>query len=123
MQMICISLIRWLEMDELAKRFADIAAQYAPQVADAAKQSVIISCYSTMLYATIWIIIGLVLIKASTIFWFNRTNENLAELPAGILMLLGVGAVIISVLCWIDPWLWVALYRPELYIAHSFLKL
>jgi CHASE2 domain-containing sensor protein len=110
-------------MDELAKRFADIAAQYAPQVIDAAKQSVVISCYQTLLFTALWLIIGCALIKTSTIFWRNRTDLNMAEIPTGISIIVGLIAIVICCMVLINPWTWIALNHPELYIAHSFLNL
>ena len=60
-------------MDELAKRFADIATQYAPQVVDAAKQSVVISCYSTVLYVLVWIVLGAGFLKTAACVWKKHT--------------------------------------------------
>ena len=101
-------------MDKLAEQFAELAKQYAPQVADAAKAAVVTEVYSTLMgslmalgFAVASFVLGKVIWKADEDFKF------LAIIP----WLITAICAAIFVWNWIDPWTWTALNHPELWLA------
>lgn len=115
-------------MDEAAKRFADLAAQYAPNVIDAAKQAARIEAYSALALSVIWFGFAVSLAVAARICL--RTHPEWDDdwfIPARFV---GWVAICISALCfagglwaWINPWTWVTMTSPELWIAKRALHL
>lgn len=122
-------------MDELAKRFADLANQYGPAVANAALESVRVEVYSTLVASLLWLGIAGGLGCLAWFIWRSRpakkVDDFMPDNDARFLLSVATwvissiaGAIFIGVLwTWIDPWTWTALNHPELYIAKRvFLK-
>lgn len=114
-------------MDELAKRFADLAAQYGPDVMRAALVSVRIEVYSTLVSSFIWLAFGIVCLLGMRWSWPQTPKDDL-DLPWGKIGAIAgalVGAICIAsfVWIWIDPWTWTALNHPELWLAKKALHI
>lgn len=113
-------------MDELAKRFADLAAQYGPKVADAAMQAARVEAYSCMAAGALCLLFGAGFFYAAKILWHKWEKERWDEitlLPFGILVLIGITVFTIGVWSFVDPWTWTTLQHPELWIAKKAFKL
>jgi hypothetical protein len=104
-------------MDELAKQFAELATKFGPQVSDAAKQAVVTTVYSQLVGSVIPLAISVIFLKAGQWLWEQDDDDGFLKLFACLAW--GVTLVSISVFCWqwIDPWTWIALNHPELYLA------
>lgn len=122
-------------MDELAKRFADLANQYGPSVANAALESVRVEVYSTLAASLLWMGVTGGIGYLAWFIWRRRPvkkedgflTDNDTRLFLSILACLMSSVACALFLCalwtWIDPWTWAALNHPELYLAKRvFLK-
>ncbi len=115
-------------MDELAKRFADAAAQYAPQVADAARAAMQIEAYSNLTFSLLWFLMAFASFRFG-LFLCNHEYDvdNFSDLPSfskvvGAL-LIGLATVFIlpGVWNWINPWTWMMINHPDIALArHAF---
>lgn len=109
-------------MDELAKRFAELAEKYGPTVADAAKAAAVTEAYSTIIFGILCLIVAALLGCASGYFAQKILRDDWDEMtwfPAG---LLGIAALIFGAAgLWsiIDPWTWTTIYHPELWLAKK----
>lgn len=110
-------------MDELAKRFADLAEKYGPDVAQAAKAAVRTEVYSTLVSSVIWLAFAVAMGLVARWLWRLKPRDA-SDRPIAIF-----GAVIASLIAaacgasflwhWIDPWTWTALNHPELWLAKQ----
>ena len=110
-------------MDELAKRFADLAEKYGPSVADAALAAARMEAYSMLAAAAMWapIIAGLIYLGRRLRAKADSSDDWDSEMIFGswaIWFLAGVGGLII-VWTFIDPWTWTQINHPELWIAKK----
>ncbi len=113
-------------MDELAKRFAELAEKYGPQVAEAAKEAARTEAYSCLSSSAIWLAIACVLMFVGRRI-YNKGKQNHDPLGDGdVLCIIGfalcglaVPAVLIGAWHWIDPWTWTTINHPELWIAKK----
>lgn len=113
-------------MDELAKRFGELAEKYGPNVVDASLRAVAVGAYSTLMAGGLAILIGAVGIIIGIKLWKKVLNDRwdeIAFMPAGIMIGLGVLACLAGLWCFIDPWTWAAINHPELWIARKVLKI
>lgn len=111
-------------MDELAKRFSDLATIYGPNVVNAALDAVRVEAYSSLVGSFMWLGVSLVLL-----FFANKFNVKWHEEDIDVdsslgYCLLTVASSIIALGCfvsfvwtWIDPWTWTAINHPELWLA------
>lgn len=112
-------------MDELAKRFADAAEKYGPQVADAAKAAAKVEAYSSLVSSFIWIAVGVGLIVGGRflILKAKRMDDHndweLLMFFGCIITVVGSCAFLPAIWVWIDPWTWVQINHPELWIAKK----
>ena len=103
--------------DQLAQRFADAAANFAPQVADAAKQAATIEAYSCL--ASSLLFFGVAFAAAFAALKLYRKAQDDSDWYPGV-FIFGVLAVLISIpgaWAWLDPWTWITINHPELWIA------
>ena len=115
-------------MDEISKRFAELAQQYGPQVIEAAKQAVVVEAYSTLFSSIIKLClaaafagIGLRLIKM-----FPEFDDDWLLPPRFVgfsFLAISLIPLIMGVWNWIDPWTWVAMNHPELWLAKQILHI
>lgn len=112
-------------MEELAKRFADLAEKFGPRVADAAVAAARVEAWSTLVQSCFGVLvggIGVYLCWRWGKWQISTRNEELVVLPAlaafgaGVLVLLGIS-------CLIDPWLWTAFSHPDIWLARRALGL
>lgn len=114
-------------MDELAKRFAELAEKIGPQAMEAARGAVRIEAISCMTSAVAWaIFLALVLWSANWLWGYetaDKFNSGIPKFFAGTLAFFSVGGLILCVYTFIDPWTWTAINNPDLYLAKKILKL
>lgn len=114
-------------MDELAKRFADLAEKYGPTVADAAMNAVRIEVFSSLMAS--FIALGF----ACTMYWGGRCLMRMEvkdKFADGMPYFFGCVAVALATIPfaifvwqWIDPWTWTALSHPDLWLAKKAFKI
>lgn len=107
-------------MDKLAETFAKLSEQYGSKVVDAAVGAARIEGYSSLISSVIWFIV------AGTALWIGRrlwrnAEESDYEAERVVFGYVACGATFICVCAglWIciNPWVWTAIYQPELYLA------
>lgn len=112
-------------MDELAKRFADLAAQYGPAVADAAKAAARTGAFSSLVGSIIPALIAVVALWATRFLWLKaKSVKDDMEYPfvyvaSCVCACIGVGCALGAIWAWIDPWTWTTINHPELWIAKK----
>lgn len=106
-------------MDELAKRFADLAAKYGPSVADAAKAAAQTNAYSCLMAGTLAIAIGGFLVWVG--LWVHRQEDWEEEWVLASIAAWIVGGIAIwaGAWQWLDPWTWTSISHPELWLAKQ----
>ena len=107
-------------MDKLAQEFADLAKQYAPAVGDAAMRAARIEAYSSLAAGALTLIFAGAMLCGA--FWLARKAfsgdwDEITFLPAGILCIVGIIALCAGLWSFVDPWTWVTIQHPELWIA------
>lgn len=121
-------------MDELAKRFADLADKYGPSVVNATLEAARIEAYSTLMAAIFQAAIAAACFFGARICWRKGkageaipggNSDNYIPWYLGMCVLLFVGGIVSLFAIWglIDPWLWTAINHPELWIAKRVFKL
>lgn len=114
-------------MDELAKRFADLADKYGPQVANAALSAARVEAYSTLVASLEEFVIGAVfLLVAKKLAAFKTKDDFYQVFPyigAGLCGIIGLLLVAGGLWSVIDPWTWTALNHPELWLAKKAFKI
>lgn len=109
-------------MDELAKRFADLAEKYGPSVADAAKSAAQVEAYSTLVSGALCLVFASVALYLSALLARKALKSNWDEitwLPVGLLGVGGAISLAIGLWCFVDPWTWTAIAHPELWLAKK----
>lgn len=113
-------------MDELAKRFAELADKYGPGVANAAIEAARTEAYSTLASAVMAVLFAAGLGYPALLIARKILAGDWEE-PAWIFVaFLGFGSVVAGAIAmWavIDPWTWTAINHPELWIAKKAFKL
>lgn len=107
--------------DQLLQHYSEIADKFAPQVVDAAKQAATMEAYSCLASSFLWFFVAA--IAGYIAYRFKKTEDD-DWVPAVIIF--GILATLISmpgVWAWIDPWTWVTIKHPELWIAKKSLNL
>lgn len=114
-------------MDELAKRFAELAEKYDPNVIHTALEAARMEAYSNLVSNFFWLITGGIILLGARWFWQMKIEDDDYKGCARVFgVFLGCVAVIIiiaSIANFADPWLWATLKNPELWIAKKVLKL
>lgn len=114
-------------MDELAKRMMELAEKVGPEAMAAARGAVRVEAYSTLVSTICFIIAAFVFYKAAIYLWAYQSTSQYSmgesKFFAGILFTTVVILVWIAVWNVIDPWTWVALNNPDLWLAKKVLKL
>lgn len=108
-------------MDELAKRFSDLASQYAPDVVDAALNAARIEAMSAMVGGVLCFAIAYACYRVGRwMLWtYSGEDADLVAMGGGVAWIVGGVTGAIGAWAFLDPWVWVALTRPELYIAKK----
>lgn len=117
-------------MDELAKRFADLANHYGPQVADAALGAARVEAYSSLAGATLALVVSALGFYGSYFFYKKVMAETdgyddntLFLIPCVLLGVVAAIAGLAGVWSWVDPWTWTAINHPELWLAKQAFKI
>lgn len=112
-------------MDELAKEFAALAAQYAPSVIDAAKRAATVEAYSTLAGALLWFFVSGASIAAALSCHEKVAGEADSGWWFGVIIfgVVGLLCALPGVWAFVDPWTWTAMNHPELWIAKKALHL
>lgn len=117
-------------MDELAKRFADLAAQYGPAVVSAALGAAQTEGYSCLVASLIQLIFAVGFLLGAKAIWRRRpplkdgsfaNNDGRAALSvvAGVCVAISCAFLAAAIWTWVDPWTWTAINRPELWLAKK----
>ncbi|MCX7177965.1 MAG: hypothetical protein NTX56_04075 [Proteobacteria bacterium] len=114
-------------MDELAKRFADLAEKYGPNVVDAARGAVRIEAYSSIQGYIVGLLVAIACALVGRWCWQKNARDDL-DIPFGragaVVLFLAAGIAVAVVLSGLtDPWLWTALNQPDLWLAKRIFKL
>ena len=110
-------------MDELAKRFAELAGKYGPGAVDAARSAARVEALSTLFGGLIALSIGGGMLLAA---WKIYKKEEWEEVRFFfVVVLCAVGLLVASLGLWqcVDPWTWTSLFNPDVWIAKRILKL
>ncbi len=114
-------------MDELAKRFADLAVQYGPYALEAARSAVRVEVFSTLVSSIVTASFAIGGAIGGRFLWRleidDEFDEPLVHAAGAILLGLATIPAAMFVWAWIDPWTWTALTNPDLWMAHKILKL
>jgi hypothetical protein len=124
-------------VDELAKRFADLAEHYGPMVSNAAVEAARIEGYSILVGSLMWLAVAVMFAILAWFIWARRpvkdTRDSLYKddnMARDLMSVLAAGAGIVAGACvlaavWslIDPWTWAAINHPELYLAKLAFKM
>jgi hypothetical protein len=111
-------------MDELAKRFADLAQQYGPSVIDAAKGAAQVQGWTQIVSGIMGLIVAAALAKAARwIYPKAKAANDMNDIPLWIAFALLCGASFVFTMCSLwdlaSPWTYVAINHPELWIAKK----
>lgn len=106
--------------DQLLQHYAEIADKFTPQVIDAAKQAVIVEAYSCLAGSFLWFFIAA--ISGYAAYRFKKTNDDDWMPMVIIFSCLSVLFSLPGFWSWLDPWTWVAISHPELWIARTALS-
>ena len=116
-------------MDELAKRFSDLAEKYAPNVVDAALSAARIEGFSQLAAGALCLFITVAMGQAGRWLWakaVSMIDQDEADFVRTFSCLSFALALLPAALCmWslMDPWTWTAIFHPELWIAKRALHL
>jgi hypothetical protein len=114
-------------MDEIAKRFAELAEKYGPNVVEAARQAASIEGYSTLVGSLLWLLSAACLILSGRYLWNitckDEFDTSFVKLASGLILLAAFPCLLSGIWSIIDPWTWTAINHPDLWIAKRILKL
>lgn len=114
-------------MDGLAKRFAELADNYGPDVVNTALNAVRMEAYSCLAGSFLWAGIAYTMYRAGRylirIECDDKFDNDFVRPFGYILIGLCIFPFVSFVWTWLDPWTWAAIYHPELYIAKKVLYL
>ena len=108
-------------MDELAKRFAEVAAQYAPTVVNATLSAARIEALSSLMTGGMSLLVAFTLYKIGG--RFRRAAEgsvydgDLWTFGAGVVWVISGIVACVGIWSFINPWTWTALTHPEIWVA------
>ncbi len=114
-------------MDEIAKKLAELAEKYGPHTIEAVRGATQIEAYSTLAGGVMSITIACIVGKCGLMLW-NTQNKDDFDRP----MIRGAGVVfavialiiaMVGIRAFADPWTWVAINNPDLWIAKRVFKL
>jgi hypothetical protein len=121
-------------IDKWAAKISEVAAQYGPQAADLAVEVGRVGAVQHLLQnaglvvagaAVIWFVSRPFARRAA--YWAEENSISMYEVPLGLASgLSGAGgliAIIAGALDLLDPYAWVGLYRPEVFLAAKALGL
>lgn len=115
-------------MDELAKRFADLADKYGPSAVEAARAAARTGAYSALVGSAEDLAISGALFIAGRFLWRKAGGvgsfdgeplyfiSGLAFFACGLAFFVGISNVV-------DPWTWAAIAHPDVWIAKRTLGL
>ena len=111
-------------MDELAKRFADLAEKYGPNVADAAMSAARVEAYSTLASGLMAALAGAAMLYVALLIWrkaaaANSFDSEFIYVGAVVVGLIALIPACIGIWSWLDPWTWITLNHPELWLAKK----
>jgi uncharacterized membrane protein YidH (DUF202 family) len=113
-------------MDKLAQQFADLAEKYGPSVADAAMSAARIHGYSVLIASIIWFVFSGLLIIGGRKLWNRKPADQDDQFDRDVPNAFGYVAFILAVVfgaagvwSWIDPWTWISITNPDLYLAKK----
>jgi len=108
-------------MEELAKHFADLAEKFRPAVADAAKGAVVAAVYSNLVGSLVALALAGVFYRIGRCLCNTEDPDGMGAgiLFGGLALLISLISACVFVWCWIDPWTWIALQHPEIWIAKK----
>jgi hypothetical protein len=109
-------------MDELAKRFAELADKYGQNVVDAAMASARTEGLSQLTAGALCLCITAVLVKFARWVWSRGEGADMCDrdvirLLSVVIGMLALIPACVGVWAFIDPWTWTAISNPELWLA------
>ena len=110
-------------MDELAKRFGELADKYGPHVIEAARGAVQVEAWSTVVGGILCLCFSVGLF---VIGWKIHRKKNWDEARYVFVAILFIASLFFGaggVWSVADPWTWVAMKQPDLWIAKRALKI
>lgn len=109
-------------MDELAKHFAELADKYGPKVADAALEAARVEAFSCLMGSLIWFGLALAACLLGRFLYRKSHEENWDNdwvFLAFVSWAVAGGLCVPGVWAWIDPWTWITISHPELWLAKQ----
>lgn len=114
-------------MDEIAKLFTKLAEQYGPQTVEAVRGAAIVTAYSSIQGALVGLAFSTICIPICKRMWKSTAatdmDINFAKIGAIALACIAMITAFISIASLTDPWLWVTLKNPDLWIAKKVFKI
>jgi len=113
-------------MDKALELFTQLAEKYEPVVIDSALAAARVEAYSNIVASLSMFIFGTTIVAICYVVRGRLEACNDNEVPRFMLVMAGLGASLfaaIGLFTLADPWIWVTISKPELWIAKQVLGL
>lgn len=113
-------------MDEIAKKMAELAERFGPQVIDAARGATVVEAYSSMMSSAICLLVCAALTFGGRTLWAKRdVDDEFDGYRVVSCIVWAVAAILVIPGAWgfLDPWVWTAINHPDLWIAKKVLHI
>lgn len=111
-------------MDKLAEKFAELAEKFGPNVVDAAKGAAVAQAYSTIASSLTWFAIAFAFcIVGKKVYGVKDEfgGTEVSSVAVYITWIVAALCLITGVWTVIDPWVWLTIKQPEIWIAKKIL--
>ena len=111
-------------MDEVVKKFAELAEKFGPSVVDAVLGAARVKALSTLVAGLTCLVTAAVFARAGAYFWRNpEMFEDGGRIVGFVCCVIAATLGFIGAFSVIDPWTWAGLTHPDLWIAKRVFRL